>query len=215
MAQVVCCCSHHKSMGSIPGHSEDCCGQSGTERDLNFSVSISALMLHTLLLLSGQVAKAWELSKQCSFGYRQHLAEEYFQFSLICRPCHGSICHRPLTAQARVGSQVNPCERFGGQSCREVGLLQYFGFSPSAFYYLCSILTFVLILLLGHSGLAWGTIKQTNATSDIGKHWTEQYFHTVFFSVFDGSSLLWYHSITLINQHICSNVGNSEEYVTG
>jgi hypothetical protein len=112
MAQVVCCCSHHKSVDSVPGHSGDCCGQSETETDFDFSVSISAVMLHTLLLLSeGQVATAWELSKQCSFGNRQHLTEEYFQFCLIYTPCHGSICRRPLTAQARVGSQFNPSER--------------------------------------------------------------------------------------------------------
>jgi hypothetical protein len=136
MAQVVCCCSHHKSVGSVPGHSEDCCGQSGTETDFNFSVSISALVLHTLLLLSeGQVTKAWELSKQCSFGYWQPLTDKYFQFCLICRSSHGSICRRPCTAQAIVGSQLNPCEHFGGKSCREVELLQYFGFSPSASYY--------------------------------------------------------------------------------
>ena len=40
--------------------------------------------------------------------------------------------------------------------------------------------------------MAWGhsvgTIKQTNAPSDIGQHWTEQYFHTVFSSIFDGAN---------------------------
>jgi len=60
MAQVVCCCFHYKSVGSIPEHSEDCCGESGTETDFHFSVSVSALMFHTSLLLSeGQVAKAY------------------------------------------------------------------------------------------------------------------------------------------------------------
>jgi len=69
MAQVVCCCSHHKSVGSIPGHSEDRYGQSRTETDFDFLVRVSALMLHTSLLLSeGQVARACELSKQFSFG---------------------------------------------------------------------------------------------------------------------------------------------------
>ena len=33
-----------------------------------------------------------------------------------------------------------------------------------------------------------GTIKQTNAPLDIGQHWTEQYSHTVFSSVFVGSN---------------------------
>jgi len=58
-------------VGSIPGHSEDRCGESGTETDFDFSVSVSTLMLHTSLLLSeGQVVKPYKLSKQLSFGYR-------------------------------------------------------------------------------------------------------------------------------------------------
>jgi len=37
-------------------------------------------------------------------------------------------------------------------------------------------------------GLSVGTIKQTNAPSDIGQHWTEQYFHNVSSSIFDDSN---------------------------
>jgi len=37
-------------------------------------------------------------------------------------------------------------------------------------------------------GLSVGTIKQTNAPSDIGQYWTEQYFHNVSSSIFDGSN---------------------------
>jgi len=85
MAQVVCCCSHHKSVGSIPGHCEDCCGESGTETDFDFSVSVSALMLHTSLLLSeGQVAKTYEHSKQFSFGNRIALDGRVLSV-LICK----------------------------------------------------------------------------------------------------------------------------------